>query len=212
MARNVKETKMKYAYFNPTVVAVDDVPAHIFPLLKNMVDTAHQHPEHDDQGNASISVRGGQQIQLVPNEFGLDTSVLKDYVEAQCQEYLERIMQVTGRNELIAVKPVLVSAWTIKQQAGHYQALHSHEAHISGNIYIETPELDLTSAASDSTIEFRLPVIKNPGRFVLTDNWNFTPQERKMILFPSYLPHTVYPWRGTGNRTILAWDAKLIDK
>jgi len=31
-------------------------------------------------------------------------------------------------------------------------------------------------------------------------------------MFPSYLPHTVYPWKGSGNRTVMAFDAILLPK
>ncbi len=193
-------------------MAIADVPADIFTQLQEMVNQAHTHREHNDAGNDAISVRGGQQIQLVPNEFELDTTVLKSYIESQCQGYIDTIMRQSGRNDLDPFQPILMSAWTIKQTSGDYQALHSHEAHISGNIYIDTPDLDADSNASDANIEFRLPVIRNPANFIFVDQWRFKPQPMKMIVFPSYIPHTVYPWTGQGHRTILAWDVKLFQK
>lgn len=200
---------MKFAYFNPTIFAVDDVPADIFTALKSLVDTAHNHTEFDDSKNPQISIRGGQQIQLVPNQFNLDTVLLENYVEKSCQEYIDNMMRNMNRNDLDIFKPKLISAWTIKQTAGHYQALHSHEAHISGNIYIDVPDLDPLSLVSDANLEFRLPVVRNPAQFIFVDNWKFKPQPMKMVIFPSYVPHTVYPWNGQGTRTILAWDVKL---
>ena len=202
---------MKFAYFNPTVMAIADVPADVFTQLQEIVEQAHSHREHNDAGNSAISVRGGQQIQLVPNKFGLDTSVLKYYVESQVQGYIDTIMRQSGRTDLDPCEPVLISAWTIKQTSGDYQALHTHEAHVSGNIYIDVPELD-DAASSDANIEFRLPVIRNPANFIFVDQWRFNPQVMKMIIFPSHIPHTVYPWKGQGHRTILAWDAKLVLK
>lgn len=203
---------MRFAYFNPTIMAVDEVPADIFTGLKSIVDLAHQNTEHDDSKNPAISIRGGQQIQLVPNKFNLNTDILKNFVETKCKEYISAMMNQNGRTDLDPYDPVLVSAWTIRQHQGDYQALHSHEAHISGNIYIETPMLEPDSKSSDANIEFRLPVIRNPANFIFTDNWKFKPEASKMILFPSHVPHTVYPWKGQGSRTILAWDVKLINK
>jgi hypothetical protein len=203
---------MKFAYFNPTVMAVDDIPADLFTLFRSMADQAHAHTELDDQGNPAISIRGGQQIQLLPNDFGLDITELKVYVETQCQAYIDSVSRVNNIQELSNFKPVLISAWTIKQSSGDYQALHSHEANISGNMYLDVPDLDLDSHSSDANIEFRLPVIKNPANFIFIDQWRFRPQTAKMIVFPSYIPHTVYPWQGEGSRTILAWDVKLVSK
>jgi len=203
---------MKFAYLNPIVVAMNEVPDGTLQNIKLLVEQAHTHKELNDAGNPSISIRGGQQIQLLPNEFNLNIDILRVYIEQQCQEYLEKIIQINNRNELFQVKPMLVSAWTLKQSPGDYQVLHSHEAHISGNIYIETPKLDKDSSDTDGCLEFKLPIVKTPARFILTDTWRVTPEVGKIVIFPSYLPHTVYPWKGIGSRTSLAWDVKLVDK
>jgi len=203
---------MKFAYFNPTVIAVDDVPADVFTQLQGMVDEAHKNPQFDDEGNPAISIRGGQQIHLVPNQFKLNTDVLKAYIEERCQAYIDNMAKVSGVNDLNGFVPTLTSAWTIKQKQGDYQALHNHEAHISGNIYIDVPYLEHDSKPSDANIEFRFPAIRNPAHFVFTDQWRFKPEVMKMVIFPSHIPHTVYPWRGHGERTILAWDVRLMSK
>jgi len=200
---------MKYAFFNPTAIAVDDVPEDIFNKLKTIVDTAHKMTKLNDAGDQSISVRGGQQIQLLPNDFGLDTNSLSSYVESKCQEYIDSIMQQSGRNDLEGLKPKMISAWTIKQRPGDYQAMHDHEAHISGSIFVEIPELDPESNISDGNLELRLPVVRNPARFIFIDQCRIVPTLKSMTIFPSYLPHTVYPWKGTGNRTVIAWDVIL---
>lgn len=200
---------MKFAYFNPTVLAVEDVPQDVFIQIKDMVDIAHQKKEFDDSNTLGISIRGGQQIQLLPSDYDLNIDFLKSYIEKICSSYLDTVLKINGGTDIIPYVPQLVSAWTIKQNSGDYQAIHSHEAHISGNIYIETPELKPESKSSDSCLEFRLPVVRNPAQFVFTDNWKFKPEIGKMVIFPSYIPHTVYPWKGSGNRTILAWDVKL---
>ena len=36
------------------------------------------------------------------------------------------------------------------------------------------------------------------------------PEVGSMFIFPSWLAHQVYPWIGTGNRRVLAWDCNLI--
>ena len=198
---------MKYAYFNPTVMAVDDISSEVHIQLKHIVDHAHEQHEHNDEGNPNISIRGGQQVQLVPNEFGLDTDFLKTFIESRCKEYIDNVVRTQGVVDLAGYDPELISAWTIKQTQGDYQALHNHEAHISGNIYIDVPDLD-----SESKSSFRFPVVRNPAHLIFTDQWRFHPQPLKMIIFPSHIPHTVYPWKGEGTRTILAWDVRLMSK
>ncbi len=203
---------MKFAYFNPTIVAIDDVPDDVFQWCVNTIDQAHQRTDLNDAGNPNLSIRGGQQVQLLPNEMELDVEPFAKYIETVCEQYIDSVRASAGITDELPVRPVLVSAWTLKQQSGDYQALHSHEAHISGNIYIQVPELDEDSSNTDSCIEFRLPTVRNPARFTFTDTWRFKPERAKIILFPSYLPHVVYPWRGKGHRISLAWDAKLVDR
>jgi hypothetical protein len=202
---------MKFAFLNPTVIALDDVPQDVFDKLYDMVHLAHTHSDHDDSGNPQLSVRGGQQIQLVPNEFGLDTDVLKEYIEKIAQEYLDSIQQQNPLVNLASVKPLLISAWTIKQGPGDYQALHSHESNLSGNIYIDVPVLE-NAKPSDSQIEFKLPMTKDIAHFIFSDSWRFQPEKGKMIVFPGHIPHTVYPWNGQGHRIVLAWDVQLVDR
>lgn len=203
---------MKFAYFNPTVVAVEDIPVQEFSAFRQMTEQAHLNKSHNDEGNPNISIRGGQQIQLLPNEVGLDITPLKIYIEECCKEYIKNIVSVQNTQELEPYTPMLVSAWTIKQTSGDYQALHNHEAHISGNMYLEVPDWPEDSKSSDGHVEFRLPVPRDASKFIFNDQWRFKPQMSKMIIFPSYIPHTVYPWKGNGNRTILAWDVKLVPK
>ncbi len=201
---------MKFAFFNPTAIAVDEVPDELFTKFKTVVDTAHKMQQLNDAGDQTISVRGGQQIQLLPNEFGLDTTDLTLYVESRCKDYIDAVMQQSGRNDLEGLKPKMISAWTIKQSPGDYQAMHDHEAHISGSIFIDIPELESGSNISDGNLELRLPVVRNPARFVFVDQCRIVPTLKSMTIFPSYIPHTVYPWKGTGFRTVIAWDVVLV--
>jgi hypothetical protein len=204
---------LKIAYFQPTVLAIDSVPPVEFSKIYALTESLHQHPELNDSGNPKISIRGGQQIQVYPNQIGADVQWLVQWMETLCQGYMEIISQQSGTEELKHCKPVVVSAWTIRQYPGDYQEMHSHPlGHISGNIYVSAPELLPESAPSDSQILFRLPQTKDITKFVMNDTWKYNPTPGTVILFPSGLPHTVYPWRGNGHRTVLAFDAVLKPK
>jgi hypothetical protein len=204
---------MKFAYFNPTIVGVDDVPESIFQKLIDITVRAHERIDLNDAGDQSISVRGGQQIQLLPahESLGIDIAPLRDYVENLAQRYLDNLSTTTAF-DLSRLKPVLVSAWTIKQSQGQYQALHVHDANISGNIYIDSPQFDPLSSVTDGKLELRLPVSRDIPRFVFTDTFMMSPNVKQCIVFPSHLAHTVYPWKGTGHRTVIAWDVRFVNK
>lgn len=204
---------LKVAYFQPIILAIDQIPPVEFSRIFHLSEALHSRPDLNDSNNPAISIRGGQQIQVYPNELNHNVSWLVQYLELVCQGYMELVIAQSGTDDLKYCKPVITSIWTIRQESGQYQEMHSHPGgNLSGNMYISVPELDPHSRPSDCQISFRLPQTRDVTKFIMNDTWKFTPQAGSIILFPSYLPHTVYPWQGTGYRTIMAFDAKLVPK
>ena len=204
---------LKVAYFQPILLAIDTVPPVEFSKIYSLAESLHSRPELNDEGNPAISIRGGQQIQIYPNQIGIDVQWLVQWLESICQGYMELVSQQSGTEELKYCKPVVTSIWTIRQHEGDYQEMHSHPGgNLSGNIYISAPELSDNSKPSDSQILFRLPQTKDITKFIMNDTWKYNPTPGTIIVFPSHLPHTVYPWQGHGNRTVVAFDAKLVAK
>ena len=203
---------LKVAYFQPTILAIDDVPAVDFSRMLSLVNDTHSRPEHDDSANPMLSIRGGQQVQVYPNPIGIDILWLVYYLENLCKGYMDIVTQQSGKEELKYCKPLITSIWTIRQQEGDYQEMHSHpDGNISGNIYITAPDIDEDIAnPSDGQILFQLPQNKDIRKFVMQDIWKYKPIPGTVIIFPSHVPHTVYPWKGLGYRTVMAFDAKLV--
>ena len=204
---------LKVAYFQPTVLAIDQIPPVEFSKIYSLAESLHSRPDLNDADNPLISIRGGQQIQVYPNQLNMNVDWLVSWLETICQGYMEIISSQSGTEELKYCKPKVVSIWTIRQYAGDYQEMHTHPGgHLSGNMYISAPELEENSKPSDSQILFRLPATKDISKFVMNDVWKYTPTPGTVIVFPSHLPHTVYPWKGIGHRTVMAFDAVLVPK
>jgi hypothetical protein len=204
---------LKVAYFQPTILAIDNVPPVEFSKIYSLVENLHSRPDLNDSNNPLISIRGGQQIQAYPNQLNIDVTWLVTWLESICQGYMELVSQQSGTEDLKYCKPIVTSIWTIRQYEGDYQEMHSHPGgNLSGNIYISAPELKDKSAPSDSQILFRLPFTRDVSKFIMNDTWKYTPTPGTVIVFPSHLPHTVYPWQGTGHRTVMAFDARLVPK
>lgn len=199
------------AYFQPTVVAIDQIPPVEFSQIFNLANQLHEHPELNDSENPLISIRGGQQIQVYPNTLNLDVSWLIKYLESVCQGYMDIVTKQSGKDDLKMCKPEITSIWTIQQSEGQYQELHSHPGgNISGNMYITVPDFADDSEPSDGHVAFRLPETRDITKFIMSDTWKYKPQAGSIILFPSHIPHTVYPWHGFGKRTVMAFDARLV--
>ena len=204
---------LKVAYFQPQVLAIDDIPATVFSQIYGLAETLHARPDLNDSDNPFISIRGGQQIQVYPNELNLDVRWLVEWLESIASGYMELVTVQSGTEDLKLCKPVVNSIWTIQQEAGQYQELHSHPGgHLSGNMYITVPYFSDGSLPSDGQVVFRMPHTRDVSRFIMNDTWRYTPQAGTVVLFPSHLPHTVYPWRGEGTRTVMAFDISIVPK
>jgi hypothetical protein len=203
---------LKLAYFQPTIIAIDNVPPVEFSQIFSLSEMLHSRTDLNDADNA-ISLRGGSQVQVYPNALGIDVGWLIKWIENLAIGYMELTSQQSGTEELKLCKPVVVSIWTIRQGPGDYQEMHSHPfGNLSGNLYINAPELAEGSAPSDSQILFRLPQTKDITKFIMNDTWKYSPTPGTVIVFPSHLPHTVYPWKGIGHRTVMAFDIRLTPK
>jgi len=204
---------LKVAYFQPVVLAIDNVPPLEFSKIYSLVENLHTRPDLNDADNPLLSIRGGQQIQVYPNQINLDVTWLTNWIESICQGYMELVISQSGTDDLKYCKPVVTSIWTIRQYEGDYQEMHSHPGgHLSGNIYISAPELAEDKQPCDSQILFRMPFTKDVSKFIMNATWKYSPSPGTVIVFPSHLPHTVYPWKGDGHRTVMAFDAILVPK
>lgn len=204
---------LKVAYFQPVVLAIDQVPPVEFSQIYNLAELLHNRPDFNDASNPLSSIRGGQQIQVYPNQLNIDVTWLVKFLETMCQGYMELVTAQSGTEDLKLCKPVVTSIWTVRQHAGDYQEMHSHPGgNLSGNVYIGVPDVKEGSSPSDGKIAFCMPQTRDVSKFIMNDNWSFNPQAGSIVLFPSHLRHTVYPWKGTGHRTVVSFDARLVPK
>lgn len=194
-------------FFNPVAIGKTKVDSVMFDKLnqhsKDLLSVGST--ELDYPVNCHLTLRGGQQRRVWPSK---NADWIKDWIEAQAREYQETMWKQSGGFGSLSLHPVLANAWTITQPENSYQVTHAHPfGHISGNLYLEVPDFNEDSAETDGCISFvldRSPDIQST-RFV-----HVKPEVRMMLIFPSWLPHQVYPWHGNGQRRVIAWDCQLL--
>jgi len=92
----------------------------------------------------------------------------------------------------------LERVWAIDQKENDYQVLHAHVPNVlSGIIYLETPPGMNTSTYPDGI----LTLIENNPFVVL-------PSPGDMYVWPAYMLHHVYPFRGKGRRVAISFNLK----
>jgi uncharacterized protein (TIGR02466 family) len=118
------------------------------------------------------------------------------------QRYLEKLYEDKARD----IKTRLVS-WANILAEGDWQAPHMHPSTgnlISGVYYAEVPH----KPEPQGCIEFLNP---HPAAHYhgMSLTRRLLPQAGDLILFPPYYIHYVYPFRGAGERVIVAFDVLL---
>ena len=199
---------LKLAVFQPTILAMDEVPPNIYSKIFSLTENLHSFVSTSDTTNMS----GGHYATVYPDE-SLNTKWLIDWIESICQNYMDLISTQSSSEDLKYCKPVVTDIRTLRQYENDYVEMYTHVgSHISGNVYVQVPELDANSKPTDSQALFRMPQTKDITKFIMNDTLKFIPRQATMILFPSHVPNTLYPWRGTGYRTILSFNTILRPK
>ena len=109
------------------------------------------------------------------------------------------------------------SAWIVSQYENEYNPLHNHNGcDISAVIYLKVPDVkgrrNLESKKgkhdNDGNIAFVHSSVGNRNFDVFEKGiMNLEPTPGLLVMFPSYLAHTVYPFIGEGERRCLPFNA-----
>jgi len=139
-------------------------------------------------------------------------AALKDHIAKGLKDY----SSVLIRQECSSL-PTRVNfnmwGWGVVLRQGNWQLLHVHSAaHVSGVYYIATPpQLLRPDNRMGGQIAFNDPrprasMAQLPNRYTA---YHEAPVPGDMVLFPSWLEHSVMPFEGPGERICIAFDAKL---
>lgn len=128
---------------------------------------------------------------------------LEPYVECYLKQgdawYKNLIGECVKNKNMVNLN--LLAVWINYMKKGEFNPLHYHDGHITFVIYLQVPESlkkesYLGSGAKPGSIIFNYG---EPIHNFIIDH-AFTPEERKIFIFPSQLRHTVYPFRSDETR------------
>ena len=104
-------------------------------------------------------------------------------------------------------------SWVVSQYAGEYNPWHHHSGDFSAVIYLKLPPKMNEEIKEDwkdhypanGLIEFMF----GENQSFRSDNLKFKPVVGKMLVFPSWLRHFVYPFKSEGERRSMSFNAHM---
>lgn len=181
---------------------VSALNAQIFAWLKDMA--AHHGAGGENAANdPAISTRGGYQTSKKTNIFELNRPEIRRlrdrYILPAVRRYLQNVYGPQARDFNSTV-----IGWANLLVSGDWQSPHMHptETNLASAVYyVHLPKLE----PPEGCIEFinPHPIAVHHG-FLTTRR--IVPEEGLLLIFPPFYLHYVHPFRGEGERAVIAFD------
>lgn len=174
-----------------------------FTIIRALKDRHMNDQRENEALSGTITTYGGYQTSkkmMFLNRLEPAIQTLRDQV---ILPGVERYLAKVYGDPIREIKTRLVS-WANILSAGDWQAPHMHPTHdnlASGVYYVEVPE----KPKPQGCIEFLNP---HPAAHyhAISLTRRLYPDTGDLIIFPPYYIHYVYPFRGEGERAIVAFD------
>ena len=167
------------------------------------------------------------QIPMIdPNDANYCKSILKE----NCLMYLKELIS-KGRayiDNMILHHPTkgnlhptesninISQSWIVSQYKGEYNPWHQHSGHLSSVIYLKVPKV--MDEFFEKEGEDHYPVggaiqfMQGDKQNFRNDTLTFRPEVGKMLIFPSWLKHSVYPFDVDGERRSMSFNAYYVSR
>ncbi len=206
--------------FSPTILE-SKVPQKFLDIINNVGDKVLADDglskKWDFSGNLVGKVKNEIQIPIHNKE---DSAYCLFILRKYCQEYLNQ-MQEWGRSyewnkATGGAKPKeeninITQSWIVSQYKNEYNPWHKHSGHFSGVIYLKLPEgmenhfVEETKDhyPTSGLIEFSY----GEAQDMRSDTLMCKPAVGMILVFPSWLKHSVYPFYCDGERRCMSFNA-----
>ena len=225
-------SNLEYDIYNlPAAIMMQhDMSQQVIEALNTHLDKQLLKPDRESlSGDLVGQIHQGEQLSM---DFACDD--LKDFrlmVENLGVAYLRHFVEQTGT--MIKPKQVVTDKlWSVHSYEGDYNPIHDHltasPMGISFTTWTKVPSqigktadgkdtedynLYNSSGVIDGYINFTygLNQTSDPERLRPSQSRYVKPEEGKLLLFPSWMQHTVYPFFGEGERRTVAGNMNCFD-
>ena len=116
-------------------------------------------------------------------------------------EYVKEIDE-----DISSLKVSIKDCWFVVLKEGDFHILHEHHyggAILSGAIYLDVPK----KPWPQGNINW---IANGPSVHMFNSSWGLQPTSGDVFVWPSWLKHTVYPFKGEGERIMISFNTTLL--
>lgn len=182
---------------------LDAANRDVYAVIRRLRDEHLDDPKENEALSGTITTYGGYQTSKKTMFLNLQDPAIQTLREQVVLPGIRRYLQKVYADQAGKLNTRIVS-WANILREGDWQAPHMHPTPgnlISGVYYVHVPE----KPAPQGCIEFLNP---HPAAHyhAVSLTRRISPQAGELLLFPPYHIHYVYPFRGEGERAIIAFD------
>ena len=193
----------------PAVLRVK-IPDEIIEKLNEYIDNTVKNKSKAEKLNYGEKLVGD-----VTQEFLLEIEFVKSSGWLDFLANCSKIYTELNEGKKIT-KFNLLKTWVVRQFKNEYNPTHWHGGHISGAGFLKVPKILGESVQKKKEINYRggnLQLIHGSRMFTCPSTYNIIPEVGDFYLFPNYLMHTVFPFKGTDEeRRSISFNATIDDE
>ena len=193
----------------PAVLRVK-IPDEIIEKLNEYIDNTVKNKSKAEKLNYGEKLVGD-----VTQEFLLEIEFVKSSGWLDFLANCSKIYTELNEGKKIT-KFNLLKTWVVRQFKNEYNPTHWHGGHISGAGFLKVPKILGESVQKKKEINYRggnLQLIHGSRMFTCPSTYSIIPEVGDFYLFPNYLMHTVFPFKGTDEeRRSISFNATIDDE
>jgi len=195
-----------YKPFGPDVLEAK-IPDQILNKINDYIDKLINDESKSKEQNYGKFLAGD-----VSQEFKLEQEFAKnigwlDFLGKCTYEY---VLKATG-NKITTCQ--IIETWVVRQFKNEYNPIHWHGGHISGAGFLKVPKTLGTFVQDKGDKAYKggtLNLIHGSRQFLSHSTFQIKPKVGNFYLFPNYMMHTVYPFKGTDDeRRSISFNANI---
>jgi len=189
--------------FGPPIMEID-MPEDVMKNVNNYVEKTTK-----DKKKVKELDLGDQLAGQVTQEIALEKSFYESHFKNFLTHAVATYIFLITKRKIKNFK--LRDCWVVRQYENEYNPNHYHSGHLSGVGYLKIPksfgetEQSTKNINKNGMIEF----VHGAKMFLSSSQMFVKPTVGKFYVFPHYLMHLVYPFKGKGERRSISFNGEI---